>query len=245
MTLRGVIIPGLAMSAAEVNAGPDVCVLDNPEVGDGITLDRDYDLDEVAEIHAGALAAIDLADRPTTLCGISMGAMVLAIIATRHRHRLPRRSRFVFFVTTPNLPSNPAITPSLVDSWRQARPGDVRSFSQTLSSMFGATFLAHEPAKADAYFEFRATGGNRQSGRAFFRQVDAIRRAELGGAFAALDGSECEFIGGADDRLLGPSHSRDLQHLCPTATHREVHGMGHMIHYERPDLLYRIFERPH
>jgi pimeloyl-ACP methyl ester carboxylesterase len=241
--MRSVCIPGLTMQASELPPLAGVTVLENPEVGSGITMSGSYSLEDVAELHARRIAEL-AGSGPLTVCGISMGGLVLSIVATEYRRLLPARTRFQFVVTSPNLPANPTIGDALMASWTEARPGDVESFARILSPFFATAFLRAQPAECQRYFEYRAHARNGQSPRAFMRQVAAVRRCEAHRYFARLDPRESSFVGGGDDRVLGPSHNRDLAALCPDAAHLEIAELGHMIHLERPDLYAGLFREP-
>ncbi len=243
MQRRGFMIPGLAMAARELPTFDGVVGLENPEVGDGITLEREYTLEEVAELHVRTLrATLGTSSEPLRLCGMSMGGMILAIIATEFRSRLPAQCRFHFFVTTPNTEDLPAIPDILLEHWATARRGVVEDFERVLAPFFGAAFLKAHPATARAYFSYRALGENKQSGRAFFRQMNALRSCPAHRYFARLDPKEAKFVGGAEDQILGPQHNRALASICPDADHDEVESLGHMINMERIDLMGAAFE---
>ncbi|MGZ3782741.1 MAG: hypothetical protein ACXVCY_19010 [Pseudobdellovibrionaceae bacterium] len=81
----GVAIPGLAMHNSEIPDIPGLLALQNPEVGDGVTLDSKYSLYDVAEIHLKEINAI-LSNRSASkekfwIIGMSMGGMVNSILA--------------------------------------------------------------------------------------------------------------------------------------------------------------------
>src|SRR5690348_13039189 len=109
--VQGACIPGLSMAAKEFPSIPGAVTLENPEVGGGVWLDRDYSLEEVAEMHVASIACMVSSQDPT-LCGYSMGGMILAIMATVFRSKLPARARFVFLMTSANL-EEPATAPAV------------------------------------------------------------------------------------------------------------------------------------
>lgn len=45
------ILPGLAMAASEFALAPDGEVVENPEIGEGLLLEFEYQLEDVAELH--------------------------------------------------------------------------------------------------------------------------------------------------------------------------------------------------
>lgn len=240
--LRGICIPGLTMHSSEVPALPGVRVLENPDVGEGPRLDRDYTLEEVAELHARTIAELAGSQDSLVVAGISMGGMILAIVATEFRHLLPRATRFEFLVTSPNEPETMFLTDQVLAEWSCVKGGDVDGFAVVLEPFFSDRYRASNPAAFRAYAEYRARGGNRQSAKSLFRQVAAVRRCEAHAYFARVDGRSARFVGGADDRVFGPVHNRRLQALCADAEHVEVQGLGHMIHVEEPGLFASRFE---
>ncbi len=240
--VRGFFVPGLAMAASELPSVEGVIALENPEVGKGIALGREYTLEEVAEQHVCTIEREAPRADALTLAGMSMGGMIVAIMATRFRARLPARCAFRFFVTTPNTPENPAIPDALIAEWATARRGVVLDFERVLGPFFSPAFVRSNPTAAQAYFAYRANGGNRQSGSSFFRQMNALRGCPAYRYFSQLDPREAKFVGGADDRILGPSHNRELLSLCPGAEHTEIESLGHMVNIERSDLMRSPFD---
>jgi pimeloyl-ACP methyl ester carboxylesterase len=237
--IRAVMIPGLAMAASELPSLEAAVAFDNPEIGHGPALAGDYTLEDIAELHVRAIESLSV-DEPFHLIGTSMGGMVLAVIAALHRGRLPRQCRFHFFVTTANCPDNPAISDDRAAAWTSVRPGNLEDFEALLGPFFSLSFRERQPERVREYCIYRAAGRNRQTARAYHRQMRALRLCRSGDYFARLDASEAAFIGGGADELLGPRHNQDLQRVCPGGEHVEIRDLGHMINIERPD-LYNVF----
>jgi pimeloyl-ACP methyl ester carboxylesterase len=168
---------------------------------------------------------------------MSMGGMVNSILASTFRAKLPTHVKFGFLVTTPNLKSNPAIPDSLLEEWKTAKPGNILDFESILKPFFSSKFLNTQNPIAQSYYHYRAMGLNQQTPKAFFRQMKALRSFDGEKTFSAINTDECKFIGGDDDRILGPSHNVDLKNLSPSANHSEINNLGHMVNYERPDLF--------
>lgn len=233
MSIWGVAIPGLGMAAGELPALPGLLRLDNPEIGSGAAFDGMYTLEDVAARHAAAIGAASVdASEAFWVIGMSMGGMIAAILASTYRPVLPPTTRFLFLVTSANLPGAPAVSAETLAGWQRARPGDVGSWSDVMGPFFGASFRG--TPEAEAYFAYRAAGENGQSPRAFMRQVTALRAFDGARHFGALDGARSWFIGGGADEVLGPRHNADLKRLAPGANHQEWAGVGHMINLERP-----------
>jgi surfactin synthase thioesterase subunit len=93
------IIPGLAMRAAEIPKINNVFVLENPEIGDGINLHVPYAIEELAAIHVKSiLRHLHNTDDTHLFVGMSMGGMILSVIAAIYRSTLPPASRFTYVV---------------------------------------------------------------------------------------------------------------------------------------------------
>lgn len=230
-------IPGLAMAASELPWFEGVVRLENPEIGAGERLGRAYTLEEVAEGHLRTILAQAKPSDELTLIGMSMGGMIASILASEFRSWLPRATRFSFLVTSPNLPELPAIRTELFREWVAVRPGSTEDFRKILTPFFSDGFLKAAPDQVDAYATYRATGGNKQSASAYFRQSAALSVFEGGLYFPKVDPKEALFIGGGNDRILGPAHNAILRELNPEAAHQEIVDLGHMINYEMPEIF--------
>ncbi len=238
MNASGVSLAGLAMAAAELPKVRGIVPLENPEVGNGATMNGTYTLEDVAELHLAAIRELPVDfSREFFVVGMSMGAMIAAVLATKFRSELPLRTRFRFLVTSPNSSANPAVTPALLDDWKEARFGDTAIFAKLLEPFFSETFRASRSAEFMRFVEYRARGENSQRASAFRRQTAALKAFRGQAVFAAVDQTECEFIGAAGDRIFGASHSAELRTICPESPHREISQAGHMVNLEAPQLF--------
>jgi pimeloyl-ACP methyl ester carboxylesterase len=237
----GVAIPGLAMNNIELPDIPGLLRLQNPEVGDGPLLSGDYSLEQVAEYHLETILSLNLPPGTSfEIMGISMGAMIAAILGTRYRSRLPKAARFRLLSTSPNLDENPAIIPDYTQMFLACKRGDPESFASNLGLLFSQTYRLTNPKAVQEFFQYRAAGGNQQSGKALFRQLAAIRGFRGKDIIPSLNASECTFISGDEDEVFGERHRLDLVSLLPAARHHLVNQLGHMSSIEKP-LLYREF----
>ena len=239
------IIPGFTMSASEFNF-ENCQVLENPGLGSRAAESSFYSLADIAEDHLQTITKVLHSksgnDSSLRIIGMSMGGMILSYLASVHRSRLPQKCQFYFLVTSPNLPNNPAVPDTLLASWQNVEAGSVASFASMLADFFANDFRLNHPTKAEDYYRYHAEGGNRQSGKNFYLQLKALRQADLAANYQSLDPSECKFIGGKEDYILGPSHSKDLQRLVPKSSHEEIAGLGHMINIERRDIIESILD---
>jgi pimeloyl-ACP methyl ester carboxylesterase len=238
MLACGAVIAGLAMSARELPDLPQFIKLENPEIHGTATLPDNYTLEDIALRHLEQLKRIQVPEGQTLkLIGMSMGGMILSILASKYRDQLPAKTKFLFLVTSPNLPSNPAVPESLLASWMGVTPGNEQDFKRIMEPMFSPSFVRSHPEVVMDYVRYRATGQNGQRPKAFMKQLSALRKFNGVEFFSKIDQQNSTFVGGGSDLILGPNHNKDLKQLAPLAKHIEVADMGHMINLERPDLI--------
>lgn len=234
--IRGVIIPGLSMASAEMPEIDGFLRLENPGISGRPDLNDGYNLKEVAKLHLESIQSQELC-ADFSVIGMSTGGMIASYLATTYRKFLPERTRFLFAVTSANLPNCVAVSDQLMGEWFKVKGGDTAGFRRIMAPFFSTTFRATHPDIAESYYQARATGKNQQSGSAFVRQLKALRNFDGRETFPKINPSEAWFIGGAKDEILGTSHNRDLKLLLPLAHHEEIVDLGHMINLEQPELL--------
>lgn len=240
--LRGVCIPGLSVAAREFPTMTGVKTLENPEVGCGEWLERDYTLEEVAEMHVAKLASISK-EGAFTLCGYSMGGMILSIMATQFRSKLPRRTQFIFLMTSPNfLEPAPILGTNKGPRAPAIKHGTEEEYALALAPYFSESFLARHPRRFAAYVRYRTLGLNGQTPQGLFRQLFAMQRCRAHEYISRLDPREATFIGSRADRIFGAEDNAALARLCPGANHVELEQVGHMIHHEQPSLIRGLFD---
>lgn len=234
MTL-GVAIPGLGMAAEELPPVPGLVRLDNPEIGHGPRIDApSYTLRDVAELHASRIEALPAKSDTFWVIGMSMGGMIASILASELRSRLPARTRFALLVTSANTKAVPAVSDAMLTAWSHARPGDAESFRLVMHDFFSEAYRTSHPDAVNAYYDYRASGANRQTPRAFMRQVTALRTFDGERHFQAFEPNEVTIVTGEADRLLGADHGTEMRRLAPLARHVALPGIGHMINLEDP-----------
>jgi pimeloyl-ACP methyl ester carboxylesterase len=238
MELSGVAIPGLSMNSSELVLKSGIHKLQNPEVGQAIKINKDaYTLEDVALEHLKEIQQLGLenSEQPFVFYGMSMGGMVLSILASEHREKLPANSRFVFLVTSANAFVSPALAEEVLKIWFQAVPGNIESFRAVLEPFFSKKFLQEQRSKVEAYIRYRALGENLQSPKNFVRQLMALKNFNGSKYFAKVNPSEATIISGSDDYILGPDHHRELIRLMPGAKEVLLPSVGHMINLEMPE----------
>ena len=237
MKYWGVAIPGLCMNAAELPRLSGLLCVNNPEVGDGDKMDRFYTLEDCAKKHLLTIQTLiknDQLETHFTLMGMSMGGMILSILATKFRDQLPLNTQFRFFVTSPNVKElNPNSTAQLF-KWIRGLPRSEKNLSPIVEQVFSHSYLKNHPDAISNYARYLSSGGNKQSLWQLIRQINAVRRFKGDPYFSKLDPKSSTFIGGKEDRLFGPKHNIALRNLIPSAIHIEVSDLGHMIHIEAP-----------
>lgn len=220
---------------------PNVYKIENPGVAHKERIQKEsYSLEDVAILHLNqikhALINAD-PDKSYKFLGMSMGGMILSILASEYRSELPRNSTFCYLVTSANTTTNPAVPDFLMETWKQAIPGNLDSFAPILNPFFSKSFAASNPDKVSEYVEYRALGKNKQSPKEFMRQLAALRSFDGKRYFARLNPSETLIVSGEDDYILGARHHQDLMQLVPKASHRVIDGLGHMVNIEQPELI--------
>ncbi len=212
--------------------------LENPEIADAPKLEGDYSLWDVARFHLKTIQTLGInRDTPFTIMGMSMGGMIASVLASELRAELPVRTQFRFLVTSGNLPELPAVPPALLKTWFEVKPGSVEGFTRIMAPFFSKGYRERNAQEAAAYYEYRAMGKNRQSPKAFVRQLNAVLAFDGRKTFAEVNPKECRFVGGAEDYIFGPEHDAALRGLCPDASHATLAGLGHMIQLEQPALF--------
>jgi pimeloyl-ACP methyl ester carboxylesterase len=209
--------------------------LQNPEVDDGALLPDTYSVEDIAKSHLKAILEIASSDRDFVVVGMSLGGMIAAVLASKFRVQLPPRCTFKFLVTSANTPAHRAITPAMLTDWIQVKFGDVAGMERILSPFFSSAYLKTNFSRAAEYFEYRAKGLNRQSPKAFMKQVQAVLNFDGPSYYKNVDPLECHFVHGGDDRVFDHRHRADLIALCPTSKHQVIEGLGHMVNIESPD----------
>lgn len=211
--------------------------LQNPEVDDGVSLPDGYGIEDIARVHTETILQSSPNNDEFYVMGMSLGGMVASVLASKFRSKLPKRTKFYFLVTSANTSSCPAITQEMLKAWKSVRPGDIVGMETILSPFFSEEFLKFHYIEAKKYFLYRANGLNRQSPKAFMKQVAAVMSYDGPSYYKELDSFECVFIHGGADRVFDQRHHDELKKLCPEAQHRVVDGLGHMVNIEKPSLF--------
>jgi pimeloyl-ACP methyl ester carboxylesterase len=239
MNIWGYAVPGLAMAAAELPEIPGLIRLENPEIGNGPRMTSSYTVEDIADMHTARIRESSQAQDELLIIGMSMGALIAAAMGSEFRSRLPVRTHFRFLAASPNTAAHPAVADTVLDDWKQVVPGDATVFARLLEPFFSKSFHQRHPERVAKYVRYRSNGENSQTAKAFRRQTAALRSFRAVEYFSRLDPAEAECIGGKEDRVFGPAHSRELKLLLPQAEHCEMDELGHMINIERPGCFQR------
>ncbi len=243
--LWGYAVPGLGMNARELPEMGGLFRANNPGVAGAISPDRPYTLEELAFRHAIAIHQLVEAgkvskDETFHIIGMSMGGMVLSVLAGNPAYRalLPAKCHFHFLVTSPNLPTLPAVPDALFKQWTTTRPTDDASFRAVLADLLSAEFRGLFAAEVEEYIAYRRRGGVGQLPREFYKQLNAIRAFHGAKYFAAVKPEEATFVSGGQDLIFGEPHGEALRVLVPGAEHHLMPKLGHLINMEGPAFFF-------
>jgi len=183
-----------------------------------------YALRDMAEDTIGLMDALGL--QQAHVLGMSMGGMVLQLMALHHPARLQSATIVMSSSRAPDLPQ---VDPELQEMLHVPAPSGRR-----------ADVIAHELWTGRAFqspaWPFDAAERADLIGRAYDRCYcpDGTKRQYAAILAAARDLAHIEritvptlVIHGTDDRLLPPAHGRDIAARIPGATFVEIDGMGH------------------
>jgi pimeloyl-ACP methyl ester carboxylesterase len=216
------------MISGFVAAGFHVVTFDNRDAGLSQKCDdaEGYGLRDMAEDTVGLMDALGLGQ--AHVLGLSMGGMILQLMALHHPERILSAT---IVMSSGRAPGLPQADPELREMLRSAAPSDRR-----------ADVVAHELATGRAFqsprWPFDAAERAALIGRAFdrchcpegtARQYAAMMRAapDLSGIDAIA--VPTLVVHGTEDRLLPPAHGRDIAARIPGAELIEIDGMGHDI----------------
>lgn len=216
------------MVSGFVAAGFHLVTFDNRDAGLSQKCDdaEGYGLRDMAEDTVGLMDSLGLAR--AHVLGLSMGGMILQLMALHHPQRVLSATLVMSSSLAPGLPQ---ADPELRDMLRASAPSDRR-----------ADVVAHELVTGRAFQSPRwpFDEGERAAliGRAFDRchcpEGTARQYAAMMQAAPDLSGLEAIsvptlVVHGTDDRLLPPAHGRDIAARIPGAELIEIDGMGHDI----------------
>lgn len=232
-------IPGLGMNVDEVSLPQSGFGLQNPgfSSGEPEIFSQQYTLEDVAKYHLETILKKFDPEKPLTLAGMSLGGMVLSIIAATYGNLLPSGTRFVFYVTSANSKSLPLLDKETLMNWSKTKPGCLEDFSKILKPFFSPEYLAQNPQEFGKYVEYRTTGKNKQSPKSYFSQLAALLKFEGDRYFSAVDTKSSTFVYGERDSLVNGAQAHHLKSLIPNAAHFTIPHMGHMINLERPEII--------
>lgn len=234
------IIPGFTMHKKEFPELHDVMCLQNPEVGTIEVWKQSYSLKDVAEYHLETILKLLTPNKPLKILGMSMGGMILSILGSIYRDKLPKETQFIFLVTSMNSDNMPAITDIQWQEWMNVGFGDVSSFEKALTPFFSPDFVKNNPEAALDYFQYKAFGKNEQTPQSIFKQGVAVMQFNGEKYFTKLKDEECIFYHGEDDLIFDQNHQKHLKANLPEAIHKVIPNCGHMVTIERPDFFKEI-----
>ena len=237
MKYSSFFIPGLGMNVSEVDLGDLILGIQNPGFGEYCPKDftQSYSLENVALTHLNTILEHYNSASPLILNGMSLGGMIVAIIATKHADRLPKNTKLNFFVTCANSPTLPLFTSSEIESWSKVK--DIDSFGKILEPFFSGEFLKRDSSKFKNYVQYRSRRENGQRSKDYHFQVEALLKFNGDLYFPKLRPENCTFVFGSEDKIINHKQVQYLKTLLPNAKFTILPNIGHMINLEEPEAI--------
>jgi pimeloyl-ACP methyl ester carboxylesterase len=221
MKTTSFFIPGLAMNSSEVDLSVGAVALQNP----GFTQDAasrfnsKYTVEDVAEFHLSTILQNLDEKRPLRIMGMSFGGMIVSLLATEFRDKLPKQTEFVYFVTSSNSEKLPLLSMETLSSWKKVRPGSLEDFASILRPFFSTQFLESRNDEFLAYVEYRCRSKNQQTANAYNLQLGALLNFRGDKYFRKIVPDESLFIYGQYDAVVNQEQQDHLRLLAPQARH--------------------------
>ncbi len=223
------------MIEAFVAAGYFVVTFDNRDCGLSQKFDgHQYTLGDMADDTIGVMDALGLSK--AHVLGMSMGGMILQVMALNHAKRLKSATIVMSSSRAPGLPeANAAVRTALVSKAPSAQREDVIAHALETGRLWqspGWPFDAGERANMIGRCWDRSYCPDGVS-----RQFRAI---ELGTSqLSRIEEMETPtlVVHGLQDALLLPEHGRDIARRAPNARLIEIDGMGHDLEGAVPGML--------
>ncbi len=227
------------MNIKEVQLPPNSCGLQNPgfSFDNPVHFSQEYSLEAVASYHLIEIVKMYDRSKPLTLVGMSLGGMILSIIASQFRQHLPEETNFIFYMTSANSKKLPLLSEQTLESWSTARSGNEADFANILRPFFSSKFLKENEAQFNQYVRYRAYGQNKQTAKAYFFQLGALLKFDGDNYFSSMEQDRSTFVYGSEDFIVDKEQRSHLMSLSPKANHTVIPELGHMINIERPDLI--------
>jgi pimeloyl-ACP methyl ester carboxylesterase len=185
------------------------------------------DIPSMAATAWRELADVDPA-RPLAIAGFSMGGYVaLQMLATA-----PRAVQALALVCSSAQPDNPAAAPMRERAIASAQ----RDWERYITGI--AAYLTTPAAQADAALMDAIRADLRDAGaEATVAQHRAVAARPDHRAMLSSLNLRALVIAGALDPLIPPALSKEAADAIPGATWQAVDGVGHLLPWERPDVL--------
>jgi pimeloyl-ACP methyl ester carboxylesterase len=225
-----------AMITAFVAVGCHVVTFDNRDAGLSQKMDdgTNYTLSDMAADAVGLMDALDLG--AAHVLGMSMGGMILQIMALEHPRRLLSASIVMSSSRAPHLPK---AAPEVQAALLSPAPGGAR-----------AEVIAHELATGRLWqspaWPFDAVGRAEMIGRCWdrcycpggvTRQFRAIEASTPDLARIDAITTPTLVLHGTQDALFPREHGRDIAGRVPGARLVEIDGMGHDLEGPLPGMV--------
>jgi pimeloyl-ACP methyl ester carboxylesterase len=180
-----------------------------------------------------ALAVLDAAGVDSAhVIGASMGGMIAQHLALDHRDRVRSLTLACTTASGRREPPNLRLTAaSLLRPWI----GPKRTFGIVAPALYSPRTRAQARTRLEE--DRRIRGADRVGSLTPLLQAAAIARHETRPRLRELAGLPTLVIHGLDDRLVPPSHGRELADAIPGARLVELPDAGHMLATDREDAV--------
>lgn len=219
-----------------VAGGCHVVTFDNRDAGLSQTCDgaAGYTLSDMAADTVGLLDALGLGR--AHVLGMSMGGMILQIMALEHPARLRSGIAVMSSSRAAHLPrAAPEVQAALVSSAPSGRREDVIAHELCTGRLWQSPRWPFDAEERAAQIGLCWDRAYRPEGVA--RQLRAMDAS--GPELARIEDIAVPFlvIHGTEDALLQPEHGRDIARRVPGARMVEIEGMGHDLEGPLPRII--------
>ena len=209
-----------------------VLVFDMPGVGRSHILDGPayVSVDEQVQVLDSLIARFEPGTRPLTLAGSSWGTAIAAVYAARYPDRVAN-----LLLSSFGMKPNAGMEYVVRRAETLYRARDFAGGADLILEVFGDRLQAGYKRQIAAQF----AGLTAESAEVFHEHCANIMK--LGRLDEQIDLRNIKartlIINGADDPIIDLEDMDQAQRLIPDCQLRLVEGVGHFLHFERPELL--------
>ncbi len=212
-----------------VDRGFFVVTFDNRDAGQSARVTRPYTLSDMAQDVVGLMDRLDLPR--AHVFGISMGGMIVQLLARAHPDRVQSATIAISSSMAPNLPpASDAVRAALVSEPDDPSREAAIAHGLATGALWASPAYPFDPVeRADvigrAFDRDAAPGGAARQYAAIHASIDDLARIDEITAPTLV-------IQGGDDAIFSVAHGQDIAARITGARYVEVPGMGHDIEGE-------------